>query len=65
MTPLRTKELITVVMGDIESLLGEYNMSIASEILRIQQAKEAIKESINDKGGTLTNESIDELRTSH
>ena len=34
-------------------------MSIASEILRIQQAKQAIKESINDKGGTLTNESID------
>ena len=35
-------------------------MSIASEILRIQQAKQAIKESINDKGGTLTNESIDD-----
>ena len=34
-------------------------MSIASEILRIQQAKQAIKESINNKGGTLTNESID------
>ena len=47
-------------IGDIESLLGEYNMSIASEILRIQQAKQAIKESINNKGGTLTNESIDD-----
>ena len=35
-------------------------MSIASEILRIQQAKQAIKESINNKGGTLTNESIDD-----
>ena len=34
-------------------------MSIASEILRLQQAKQAIKESINNKGGTLTNESID------
>lgn len=34
-------------------------MSIADEILRIQQAKQAIKEAINNKGGTLTNETID------
>ena len=54
-----SKTEIDTMIGDIESLLGEYNMSIASEILRLQQAKQAIKESINNKGGTLTNESID------
>ena len=35
-------------------------MRIASEITRLQQSKADLKISINDKGGTLTNETIDE-----
>jgi hypothetical protein len=35
-------------------------MSIASEITRLQQAKADLKASINAKGGTITNETIDE-----
>jgi hypothetical protein len=35
-------------------------MSIATEIARLQQAKADLKASINAKGGTITNETIDE-----
>lgn len=34
-------------------------MSIASELARIKEAKSAIKEAINGKGGTLTDELLD------
>ena len=33
-------------------------MSIASQIARLQQAKADLKDSINDKGGIITDESI-------
>lgn len=36
---------------------------IKTELLRILQAKDDIKQAINDKGGTLTNELIDEYAT--
>lgn len=35
-------------------------MSIATEAARIQQAKADLKSSINAKGGTITDEKIDE-----
>ena len=35
-------------------------MSIANEIIRIRAAKEAIKSAINTKGGTLTDELLDQ-----
>jgi hypothetical protein len=35
-------------------------MSIATEIARLQQAKADLKAAINAKGGTITNETIDE-----
>ena len=38
-------------------------MSITTEIARLQQAKEDLKQAINDKGGDITNELLSEYHT--